>query len=536
MEECGMAEFNVKDYVASLTDEELCGEVLSWDFSRDSSEEELLRAVKENKISSFFANSLPLEKIEFLKRAIKENTKSPCFITADVERGPILYPELDSYSVSMMNLGASRDSELAFEVGKYTARLSRAIGIHLTLSPVIDINVNPNNPVVNTRASGDTVESVLDYACEYGRGMRSEGYLATAVKHFPGDGVDDRNQHFCTSVNSLPRDEWMATYGKIYKDMIADGTEAVMAAHVALPWRDPTVDECGHMPASLSKTLMTDFLKGELGFDGCIISDAMSMIGTAARVPVDRLSVEFLRAGGDLVLFPEKDDHKRILEALRSGYLERERLTDAAERVVKLKAKLGLFEKREYILGEGDVAQMKALLTRVAEKSVTLIRNVGGVLPMNIKKGGKVLVVSFTPKPKDYEIDEFPTLSNELRARGYEVIAMTNPRHYNVDKIINEVEAVFVASYIDTANCSGSSMRLGWNNLMAFWRGYIFKCKNLAFVSFGDPYKLREMPFLRTYVNAYIRSDAAVKAAVSCCLGESEFSGESPVAIERITE
>jgi beta-glucosidase-like glycosyl hydrolase len=151
--------------------------------------------------------------------------------------------------------------------------------------------------------------------------------------------------------------------------MIAEGAEAIMSAHIALPWCDPTFDEGGNMPASLSKTLMTDLLKGELGFDGCIISDAMSMVGTAARVPVERLSVEFLRAGGDLVLFPEKEDHKRILEALKSGYLERERLVDAAERVVKLKEKLGLFDGREYKVTEDDMSTMYALLEKAAEKS-----------------------------------------------------------------------------------------------------------------------------------------------------------------------
>ena len=108
----------------------------------------------------------------------------------------MLYPELREYQISMMNLGAADDETLSFEIGKYTARLSRALGLHLALAPVIDINYNPNNPVVNTRASGDSPEFVMRGAVNYGRGSRSEGNLAIAPKHFPGDGVDDRNQHF----------------------------------------------------------------------------------------------------------------------------------------------------------------------------------------------------------------------------------------------------------------------------------------------------------------------------------------------------
>ncbi len=526
-----MNDFDVKGYVASLTDEELVGEILSWEFPKDISNEELLLAVKKNKLSSFYANNLSFEQRDFLKKAIKENSKSPCFIVADVERGPGFHPSTRDYSASMMSLCATADEELCFEVGKYTARLARSLGFHLPLSPVVDLNFNPNNPVTNTRAASDDPELVIRSAGAYGKGMQSEGNMLMVLKHFPGDGVDDRNQHFCTTVNSLSKEEWMATYGKVYKEMIKAGAEAIMVAHIALPWYDSTLDECGNMPATLSKPLMTDLLKGELGFDGCIVSDAMSMIGTAARVPVDRLSVEFLRAGGDFVLFPEKDDHRRILEALHSGYLERERLIDAAERVVRMKARLGLFEDREYVHGENDAETAKKLIDSVGEKSVTLVRNVANVLPMNLKERSKILVITLSPKEKDSPDDDFPALADELEARGFEVIRMTNPSHYRVDEIIEKVDAVFVSSIFDTTNGTGNSLRLGWNSMMTFWRGYIFKNKNLVFVSFGDPYKLTELPFLQTYINAYTKSTSAARAVVDASLGVKEFVGKSPVKI-----
>ena len=241
-----MSEFDVKGYVASLTDEELVGEVLSWEFNKSSTEEELLLAVKKNKLSSFYANNLSVEQREFLKKAIKENSKSPCFIVADVERGPALIPETKPYSTSMMSLAATGDEELAFEIGKYTARLCRSLGIHLPLSPVVDLNRNPNNPVTNTRAASDNPDTVLKSAGAYGRGMQSEGNMLMVLKHFPGDGVDDRNQHFCTTVNSLSKEEWMNSYGRVYRELIKAGAEAIMVAHIALPWYDNTYDECGN--------------------------------------------------------------------------------------------------------------------------------------------------------------------------------------------------------------------------------------------------------------------------------------------------
>ncbi len=523
-------DFDIKKYVASLSDEELSGEVLSWQFE-GMNEEELSSFIKKNKVSSFYANNLSTEQIAFLKKCIKENSKSPCLVTADVERGANVFPETRDYSVSMMNLGAAYDEKLSFEIGRYTARLMRSRSVHLPLSPAVDICFNPLNPLTNTRSASDNAETVLKTAGAYGLGMESEGLMGMVVKHFPGDGVDDRNQHFCTSVNSLSKEEWMASYGKIYKELFQKGAKAVMVAHIALPWYDPTVDECGHMPATLSRPLMTGLLKGELGFDGCIISDAMSMIGTAARAPIDKLAVEFLRAGGDLVLFPEKGDYKRILDALRSGYLQRERLVDAAERVVKLKYELGLFDGKKYVLAEGDKEKAASLMKEAIDKSITLVRDVESILPLKLKAGAKILVATLSTREKGYSGDDFPELSDELEKRGFEVIRMTNPSHYKINEIIDTVDAVFVSSIIDTTNCSGSSLRLGWNNMMTFWRGYIFKNKNVIFVSFGDPYKLTELPFIKTYINAYIKSGAAVRAVTQRCFGDKSFEGKTPVKL-----
>ena len=522
---------NAKEFVSTLTDEELVGEVLCWRLSDDDTEEKLLNDIKEKKISGVWVNGIKPGMLEFVKKTLKENSKSPALICADVEYGPIFTPEIKDCRTSMMGLGATNDEALAFNIGKYTGRIMRSMGINFAFSPVVDINYNFENPVTNIRAASDDPEKVLKIAGGYARGNWCEGMIGASLKHFPGDGMDDRNQHFCTTVNNLSREEWMSSYGMIYKSLFDEGAPAVMVGHIALPWCDPTCDENGHFPATLSKPIITDLLKGELGFKGCVVSDAMSMIGTAARVPIERLSVEFLRAGGDLIVFPEEDDHKRILNALHSGYLDRERLTDAAERVVKLKIELGLFEDREPKLDGNELEKIVKFYNEAAKKSPTLIKNSEGVLPMSLGHGAKILAVTLSPKERDYEGDDFPEVADELVRRGFEVIRMTNPTHYRIKEIINEVDAVFICSYINTMNCSGSSMRLGWNNLMTFWRGYILQNKNVAFISFGDPYKPYELPFLKTYVNSYYNSRAVVSATIDACLGDAQFLGVSPVKI-----
>jgi len=530
----------LENFLSEMTDEELCGEVLSWEFNKKTTNDELERAIIDNHMSGFFANTLSEEQICFMRKTIKRYSKSPCLITADVESAPIFYPELQSYRPYMMTYGAANDEELVYEIGKYTARLSRAKGIHVTLAPVADININPNNPIVGCRAAGDSEERVSKIAGAYARGIQSENKLLATVKHFPGDGLDDRNQHFCTTVNPMSQEEWDESFGKAYKKMIDDGVAAFMVAHIALPCYDNTRDECGYLPATLSKKLMTGLLKEKLGFDGCIISDAMSMIGTAARVPLDRLSVEFLRAGGDLVLFPERDDFKRILAALKSGYLPRERLVDAARRVLRLKNRLGLFECDNYIASNEDMEKMKGLLTRAVEKSITILRNFDTVLPMkNLKAGSKALVITLTTGEVMCDKDSLSAFSDELERHGIEVIRMTNASHYKINDIIDDVDAAFVLINVNISslsNSSGGSLRLGWNNMMTFWRGYLFKNKNLACISFGDPYKLYEMPYIRTYVNAYSNCESSQIAAARACLGEIGFEGSSPVRLEGFFE
>ena len=540
--------FNLKEYKAmtnemieklidSMSDEELCAEVLSWEFDNKLSDEELAGVIKKNMASSIFVNNFSREQIRFAKGVIKESVSSPCLVTADVEAGPILYPEITPFVPSMMTYGATNNEKLVYEIGKYTARLSRAQGIHMTFSPVVDINLNFNTPVLNTRTASDDADRVLRIAGAYARGIESEGKLAATLKHFPGDGVDDRNQHFCTSVNSLSREEWDATYGKIYKSLINDGISAVMVGHIALPCYDDTVDECGYMPATLSKKLMTDLLRDNLGFKGCIVSDAMCMIGTATRVPIERLAVEFLRAGGDLVLFPERDDFGRVLAALKNGYLPRERLVDAVRHVVELKNKLGLYENDVSVVDPADESALRDLLVQAAEESITLIRNFDGVIPMKLRPGARILSITLGLDP--YNRDErilIPTFDDELRQRGYEVISMLNPKHYDIDKVIEDVDAAFVIINVNSMQCTGASLRLGWSSMMAFWRAYMFKNKNVATISFGDPYKIFELPFLRTYVNAYAPSDSTVRTAIRACLGELEFKGKSPVRLEGFFE
>ncbi|MBQ8321835.1 MAG: glycoside hydrolase family 3 protein [Clostridia bacterium] len=523
----------IEELIKNMTDEELVSEVMVWEFNAKLGKRVLEQFIKEHHVSSFFCHPVyTKEMILWIKNVIKKYTKTPILIAADVENGPFKSDVGESAMPDLMGCGAADDELLVFEMGKYTARICADRGISLAFSPVVDINYNFNNPTTNVRAVSDDPDRVLKIASAYSRGMRSEGRFATSAKHFPGDGTDDRNQHFCTSVNNMSMDEWRQSYGKVFSGMIADGVDAITVGHISLPSYGVEYDEMGPYPASISKRLITDLLKGELGFDGCVVSDAMSMIGVSSRLRPEKLAIAFFNAGGDMLLFPEKGDFHRVLAALHSGEIPRERMIDAVRRTMALKERCGLFDGYEYSARDEDRRAVRVIGRQIAEKSITLIRNYDNILPLKIRRDARILQINITYGKKNERRNLLPLFTEQLTKRGYEVDFMTNPTHYRVDAVVDDYDAVIICSTLSSRSSSGNSVKMDWQNVMAFWRGYALRNRKVVFISFGDPYKLYEMPYLRTYVNAYSACDTSVKAAVKACFGEIEFLGKSPVRLE----
>ena len=524
----------IKKMLSEMSDEEIVSELLCWEFRPDLGKRAVEKFIKENCVSNFYYHfSYTDEHGKWITDTVRKYSRTPVLVAADVEFGVPRSLVGHGTSPSFMALGAADDAESVYEIGRLSAKICRAHGINFTLSPVVDINFNFKNPVTNTRAVSDDPERVYKIASAYSKGMRSEGNFATCMKHFPGDGVDDRNQHLCTSVNSLSMDEWWKSYGSVYKRMIDDGVDAVMVGHISLPAYGMESDEVGFYPASISKRLICDLLKGELGFEGCVISDAMSMVGVASRVSAERLAVEFFLAGGDMLLFPERGDYQRVLAALKSGEIPKERILDAAYRCLKVKENIGLFDEggEKVTVSIEDIEKYRKTSKKLAENSISLVRNLDGILPLNKKSVKSVLQINISYGKKNERTNTIPYLTAALEGRGCTVDFMTNPTHYRVDNMVDLYDAVIIACDIHPTKCSGSSLFTDWNNIMAFWRGYALRGRKVVFLSLGDPYKLYDLPFLRTYVNAYSPSDSSVNAAVKAIFGEIPFAGRSPVAL-----
>lgn len=521
-------EFHLND----LSLEDLVGQVLCPDISSKDDPESVVKMLREQKPGGIFVTHMSREMVKYYTDVANEVSKVPIVVCSDVENGPEIAVNGTGTIPKAMACAAAGSTALVREAAAASAAICRENGIHWTFSPVADINYNFRCPEINARAFSDDPQIVAQMCKAFVEGIQEDHRMVACVKHFPGQGMDDRNAHFCTAVNPMSREEWMASYGLVYKTAFEAGVGSVMMAHCALPFCEKDADPVlGGPPAILSKSIMTDLLKNELGFRGCIVSDAMSMVGAVARCPLDKLAVNFLNAGGDVVLFNEKNDRDHILNAVKSGELPLERLKDAVSRILQMKKWLKLGDPVPPATTHRPLPEIAA---EIARRGITVQRNLEGLLPLNLPPKSKVLFVNVVNNRQKQEATghEFDAMKEEFQKEGYVVDVLTTPSHRKIEQAVEHYEAVLINYRLDVDTYHGGTLRPGWDNIFHFWRGYIFNAKRLICTSFGDPYKLYDMPFLKTYINAYCDTPECQRAAAAVILGKIAPLGKNPVALE----
>ena len=532
-----LTEREIDKILDGLTEDEMIGQMMCFQLVGKWSDEQLEELVKKTKPGSFFVAGVSKEKIHYVTELMNKYTKLPGMIAADVEKGPGHVVENEVDLPHAMAWGACDDAELIEKAHAETARRCRELGIHWTFSPQVDINYNMDNPSVNIRTISDVPNQVAKIGSAAVKGFQKDGLMIAGCKHFPGDGVDDRNQHFCTVVNNLSADEWMDSFGKVYKEMFRAGVASVMVAHIALPAYDEKINEwLGYPPASISYNLQTRLLREKLGFDGCIVSDALCMVGASAVVPYDRLSIEFVKAGGDVLLFPLPEYIDEIKSAIASGEITIERIKESVRRIIRMKDRARLFENREKVL-KSIVHQddLQKLADEIGEKSINLIRDYGKILPLKLRKGDKILIVNIRkskePSNSHYACD-LDDVEIELKNRGFEVVSYVNPVRAEYAEDLKDAVVVLINCKLSSQDYTGGSLRVDWQHISPFWRGDILRHPKVVFTSFGCPYKLYDYPYLKTYINVFSYSVSTQKAFVKALLGEIPFQGKSPVSLK----
>ena len=477
---------------------------------------------------------------------LQEISKIPMLISANLEDGGNGVVTEGTYMGRQMLIAATDEEEKAYQLGKICGREGNAVGVNWAFSPVLDIDTNYHNPITNVRTYGSDYKRTIRMGKNYIKGLGEEG-LIPAIKHFPGDGVDERDQHLLTSVNTLSIDEWEASYGQIYRTMIEDGAMTAMVGHIAMPAMEEKFDgrPCEKViPASCSKNIMTGYLRGVLGFNGLISTDASPMVGLTSNTIRREAVPDCIENGADVLLFGKDldEDVRFMKDGIASGRLSRKRLDEAVTRILATKAALHLPEKK----ADGSIFRtdedLKAIGTEehiawakeCADHGVTLVKDTANLLPLCPEKHKKVLFELLGDFPSNDRVrKQFISL---LEKEGFEVteyVPETMETIFNdadVEGFREKYDLVFYVGNIENAS-NKTVARINWHTLFGAGNNLPWFAKEVPciFVSVGNPYHLLDVPMIHTYINGYCHSPYVIDAIMEKVMGRSEFRGISPV-------
>ncbi len=474
----------------------------------------------------------PYETAILLNR-LQKLAKVPLLISADLESGTgskiggaTLFPPL-------MSLGAAGSEELAYAMGRVTALEARALGIHQDYAPVVDVNVNPDNPIINTRSVGEDPEYVGRMAVAFVKGAQQNGMLATA-KHFPGHGDTALDSHRQLPTITADRARLDAVELLPFKRVIDAGVQSVMTAHLAVPALESTPD----LPATLSPAITAGLLRRDMGFRGLIVTDALNMGGVTNSFTPEDSSLKALMAGADVILMPPTPVKVigYLAGAVRSGRVPMARVDESVRRILEAKARLGLHRNRTVDVDAlpfrlGTKANL-AQAMKVFEGAVTLVRNEGGVLPL-AGSGKRIAVFALSSDLGDYQAGQ----------AFVNAMTMRNPRceAYFADGDTGQealAEAETKAAGADLAVFALFSTLRSWKGTVDLDSKHSELVRRIKaggtpviVISFGSPYFLRHFPDVDAYLCMYRNTPQTQEIAARALFGEMDVRGKLPVSM-----
>ncbi|MFN8442612.1 MAG: glycoside hydrolase family 3 N-terminal domain-containing protein [Caldilineaceae bacterium] len=473
-----------------------------------------------------------------LMQPLQEQSVIPLLVAGDLEHGAIELRDGTEFPW-MMAAGAANDVDLMRTMGEASAAEARYAGVHWSFSPVVDLNYNFLNPITNVRSMGDQPERVKRLAVAFVQGLQHGGRMAATAKHFPGDGMDDRDQHLVTTINNLPFAQWQATYGAVWRAVIEAGVMCIMPGHISLPDYQGFADRPEQAPpATLSPQLLNDLLRKELGFAGLLISDASGMIGLTSRVPSEERVVQCIQSGLDVYLRCEAEaDFERLLRAVQTGRLAEGRVWEAARRVLELKARLNLhrdpFGPKP---SDADKTSYQQAAQSMADKSITVLRGEGH-LSGKLRPGSRILTVTIGANSQFNRFmppRELSVFDEELRTRSYQVEHLLNPGDEELLAKVSSADVVFMNLVMLPYMVLGTIQNLVGHLGHWQWRSLFVEHPQVYYTSFGNPYVLHEMPHLPNLLAAYGDSAVSQRAAVKVWLGEIAAQGDCPVQLPKV--
>jgi beta-N-acetylhexosaminidase len=445
----------------------------------------------------------------FLNGAQK-SAKLPLLICSDFEDGAGEQVKGGTMLPTNMAIGASGMEEVARFKGIVTATEARAVGVHWNFSPVVDINSNPMNPIINTRTFGDSPELITKLAAAYMKGL-TQGKMLNCIKHFPGHGDVDTDSHIALPSLAHDRSRVEGFELKPFFDL-APLADSIMTAHMLVPAYDPKY------PATISKEISYRLIREKMKYDGLVVTDALIMAGITTVAPEEEVLILALQAGADVLLFPQDPwlAIDAVINAVESKKLDPKILDIACARILKAKEKVGLFESRQVSASEIEKflasPTNRKSATLIAEASITLVKDEQKLLPLKPGRTGYFALVDNTAS--DTEDQFIKHLSKHAGA---------------VEAEEGDFDLYVVGLFIKPRAMTGRTMFD--DSEVARVMDKVKAGKKVVLVSFGNPYVIRQFPGVTTYVCAYSDCDATQEAAARVLAGKAPFKGKLPVKI-----
>jgi beta-N-acetylhexosaminidase len=476
--------------------------------------------------------------------AMQEMAAIPLIFGADLEagagfraRGGFFIPNAIDLGGAVvfppeMAIGATGDTALAWEQGRLTAIEGRALGIHIAYAPVLDVNNNPANPVINTRSFGEDPAMAARMGAAFIRGLQSSGMIATG-KHFPGHGDTGNNSHLALPVVSVSRSRLDSVELVPFRAAVTSGVGAIMTFHGAMP----ALDSSG-VPGTLSQKVITNLLRNELRFRGVIISDAMDMRGVLDQYGAVEAVKRAVAAGVDVLIQPL--DVTETIDAVVAGVTEgrytEARLDESVRRILEAKESVGLHRRKlvdldslRYVVGDSAHVSMAR---RIAERSITLVKDSAGQVPLALSANPRVLSVTVARRTDlSAGLTFNSTLRERIRAVRTELLAAEDPAadYARLERLADSVDVVIVSSYVghnwDAVSASAPQA------FAAFVQRLTEKGKRPIVASFGNPYLLQQIPAVPAYLVAWGGFPPSQLAAARALLGVQPISGRLPISI-----
>ena len=472
---------------------------------------------------------------ELQKEAKAAGQTHPLLICVDQENGAVRrLGEGTTVFPGAMTIGATDSPENGYKIGLATGRELKSLGINWNLAPVLDVNNNPDNPVIGIRSFGESPQKVAEFGKEVMKGMQEAGVMTT-LKHFPGHGDTSVDSHLDLPIIAHDRKRLDEVELKPFRACIEEGADTVMTAHVYFP----AIEDQPGVPATLSKKVITGLLREELGFDGVVTTDCMEMNAISKTIGTQRGGVEAVKAGVDLIMVSHSIEWQigtieEIFHSVESGEIKEDTINKALNRIYKLKEKY--LDWNEIPL-EGEVLvpdivgckQHENEAYEVYRQGVTIVKN-NGLIPLSTSNENRVLVLS----PENNSTMQVEDKRYSTLALG-EAIQEFHPSA-DIIKINNQVTEQEMEEIINKAS-SYDTIIIGTLSLPAYQKKLIEKLYekglSLIVIAMRSPYDLAYLPDVSVYINTYEFTYPALKVAAGAIYGKETVSGKLPVTISK---